>query len=245
MIKYLRSTNDILPLFSYLGSQYMIKSLLFRKKGQIDVVENCAMITWGPSLIIGGEFTEMMCETLKIILQNSSGNHYIYCPSGKWESFIRDTKSISEKQINLYHHSEKCTINNQTEHIFQITESWLQLGLHNAQLVKDEMYSYNTTEDFIKNGFGLALVIDGLVCGYCLSEYSIDNECAINIWVDEKFRKLGYAKAMTALFLQHGKSKNWNVFWACDSDNLPSNRVAKSSGFSIHSKQNYFEWKKQ
>ena len=225
----------------------MVKSLLFRKKGQVDVVENCAMITWGPSLLIGGEFTEMMFETLKIKLQNSSRNHFIYCPSGEWESFIQDTfpKNISKKQINLYHHNEQCKMNGQTEHIYQITDSWLKLGLPNAQLVKDEMYSYNTTEDFLKNGFGLVLIINDLVCGYCLSEYSIDSECAINIWVDEKFRKLGYAKAMTTLFLQYSKGKNWNVFWACDSDNLPSNKVAQLSGFSMHSKQNYFEWRKR
>lgn len=58
----------------------------------------------------------------------------------------------------------------------------------NTQLITNELYSYINVEDFFQNGFGLALVIDNTVYGYCLSEYSIDNECGINIWVDEKYR---------------------------------------------------------
>ena len=246
MMKYLRCSNDILPLFSYLGSQYMVKSLLFRNKGQINVVKNCAMITWGPSIMIGGDFSKTMCEILNAKLQNSDGCRYIYCPAGEWESFVANSfaKSLTRKQIMLYHHIEQCKNSGQAEHIFQISESWLNRNLPNSQLIKNEIYSYKTIEDFLQNGFGLALVVDNTVCGYCLSEYGIDNECAINIWVVEKFRNLGYAKTMTRLFLQYSKEKNWNVFWACDADNLPSNKVAQSSGFVIHSKQNYFEWRK-
>jgi RimJ/RimL family protein N-acetyltransferase len=77
-----------------------------------------------------------------------------------------------------------------------------------------------------------------------LSEYSIDNECGINIWVDEKYRGLGYAKMMTKLFLKYCKNNNWKAFWGCVSDNIPSNKTALSCGFTLQSTQNYFQWKK-
>jgi RimJ/RimL family protein N-acetyltransferase len=247
MILYDNATDDILSLFSYFGAQYMIKSLLFRKQAKIIVAENSAMIIWGPSFIIGGEFSQSMSETLNEALHNSKTTHYINSPEGEWKSYITSTFSgnLVSKYINLYQadgiHEMDCQTNPQ--YITPITRTWFELALPNSQHIKDELYSYTSEEDFFQNGFGLALVIDGIVCGYCLSEYSIDNECAITIWVDPKYRGLGYAKTMTNQFLMHNNN-NWNIFWACNSDNIPSNRVALSSGFVLHSKQSYFEWKK-
>jgi len=248
MIQYEKDANDILSLFSYQSSQYFMKSLLFRKQAEIDMIDDSAIITWGPSLIIGGKFSDVISETLKTKLRNSENSRYIYYPEGEWKSYVENTFSdnLTERQINLYQHNQLIEINCQAElqGIVQITDEWFQRDLPNAQLIKDELYSYLTIEDFLQNGFGLALVIDDKVCGYCLSEYSIDNECAINIWIDEKYRGLGYAKTMTNLFLKHSKNKNWNVFWGCSSENIPSNKTAQSTGFALHSKQNYFEWGK-
>ena len=246
MIQYAKDSTDILPLFSYQISQYMIKSLLFRKKGKLDRADNSAMITWGPSLIIGGEFSDTISEALKSKLQNNRGPYWIYSPEGEWKSFVEATFAghLEEKQVNLYKYDESNVTNYQPEnsYIVQVTGEWLQSGL--SSTIKNEIYSYTSIDDFLQNGFGLALVINNKLCGYCLSEYGIDNECAISIWVDEEYRRLGYAKKMTQLFMHHGMNKNWSVFWGCEADNIPSNKLAKLTGFTFSSSLKYYEWTK-
>jgi RimJ/RimL family protein N-acetyltransferase len=247
MVQYPKDDAKILSLFSYINSQYMIKSLLFRKQPIVETFDNNAMITWGPSLIIGGAFSNKLFKLLITKIKNSKFSVYIYLPKSEWESAVEKEfgNTLITKHINLYQHQNPDIVHFREvlPGIVPITADWLKHSIKNAQLVKDELYSYISDDDFLQNGFGLALVIDDVVCGYCLSEYSIDNECAINIWVDENYRGIGYAKMMTELFLQHSKNKNWNVFWGCTSDNLPSNKVAQSTGFIIHSTQKYFKYK--
>ena len=246
MIQYKKDALDILPLFSYQISQYMIKSLLFRKQGKIVRAENSAMITWGPSIIIGGEFSNVIGKVLRAKLRNQEGPCYIYSPEVEWKYYIEDTfaGNLEEKQTNLYQHNGLIDASYQTEspYIIQTTKEWFRSDLSDS--IKNEIYSYISIDDFLQNGFGLALVIDNKVCGHCLSEYSIDNECAISIWIDEKYRRHGYAKMMTQLFLHHNKHKNWKVFWGCGSDNAPSNKLAQATGFILSSGLKYYEWKK-
>ena len=246
MIQYKKDVTDVLPFFLYQISQYMIKSLLYRKKAKIERTENGALIIWGSSLIIGGEFSGEMRKMLETKLQNQVNPCCIYSPDGKWKSYIESTFSnnIVEKQDNLYRHNGLVDTSYKIEnpHIIHATGEWFQSDLSN--LIKNEIYSYVSVDDFLQNGFGLVLVIDDKVCGYCLSEYSIDNECAISIWIDEKHRGQGYAKMMTQLFLYHNKDKNWNVFWGCESDNTPSNKLAQTTGFELISAVKYYEWKR-
>ncbi|MCL2254253.1 MAG: GNAT family N-acetyltransferase [Lachnospiraceae bacterium] len=244
MIQYIKNTTDLLPLFSYQISQYMIKSLLFRKQGKVDKTENSAMITWGPSLLLGGVFSDEIGMILKEQLQNQKNTRFIYAPDGEWKSYVENITfgKLENKQIHLYKHNNLVESNCLTENlfIFEITKDWLQSDQSN--LIKNEIYSYLSVDDFLQNGYGLTLVIDGKVCGYCLSEYSIDNECAINIWVDEHYRRLGYAKMMTQIFLHHGKSKGRQIYWGCTSDNIPSNKLAQATGFTLSSRLKYYEW---
>lgn len=49
---------------------------------------------------------------------------------------------------------------------------------------------------------------------------------------------------MTNLFLAHCHKKKWKAFWACNSDNVPSNKVDISFGFALSSTLHYFDWVK-
>jgi RimJ/RimL family protein N-acetyltransferase len=210
----------------------------------MDVCEKSAIITWGPSIIIGGEFSCAMGEILKGKLQSSRSTRYISSPEGEWGRYIESTfpGGLTKKQNNSYLHPGVTEENCPPEHekFIQITADWLNSGLPAASIIKNEIYSYSSAEDFLQNGFGLALMIDDTLCGYCLSEYSADNECAITIWVDEKHRGLGYATKKKKTFLHH--NKNRKVYWVCNSDNIASNKVAKKAGFVLQSKLKYHEF---
>jgi RimJ/RimL family protein N-acetyltransferase len=246
MIQYDNATKDILLLYTYFNYQNLLKSLLFRKQSNLTVDQNSSMIIWGPSIVIGGEFSHAISEKLQTILEKAEAPRYINMPDGEWNSHIKHLypNKLKDKQINLYQTKDISESNYQTnvQYITPITDTFLERNLLNIQLITDELYSYINVEDFFQNGFGLALVIDNTVYGFCLSEYSIDNECGINIWVDEKYRGLGFAKTMTNLFLIHCHKNKWKAFWACTSNNAPSNKVALSTGLILHSTQHHFEW---
>jgi RimJ/RimL family protein N-acetyltransferase len=246
VIQYDNVTKDILSLYTYFNYQNLLKSLLFRKQAHLTVSENSSMLIWGPSIIIGGEFSQTISKNLQTLLQKSETPRYINLPEGEWNSYINHLypNKLRDKQINLYQTHKLSEMNFQTnaQYITPITKTLLERNLPNTQLITNELYSYINVEDFFQNGFGLALVIDNTVYGYCLSEYSIDNECGINIWIDEKYRGLGYAKTMTNLFLKYCQKSKWKAYWACASNNEPSNKVALSSGLILHSTQHYYEW---
>ena len=248
MIKYDHVTKDTLALYTYFNYQNLIKSLLFRKQSYTHsiVSDNSGMILWGPCIFIGGEFSQSISESLISSLQSSNTPRYIYFPDGEWHSFIKHSypNQLTDKQLNLYLTDSIRDLNFQTKspYIIPITKTLLERNLSNTKLITNELYSYLNIEDFFQNGLGLALVINDTVYGYCLSEYSIDNGCGINIWVDEKYRGLGYAKMMTNLFLVHCHKNKWKAFWGCNSDNVPSNKVALSSGLVLNSTLHYFEW---
>ena len=248
MIQYDNDTKDILSLYTYFNYKNLLKSLLVRKLGNLTVAENSSMILWGPNIFIGGEYSYTISKNLHTLLQNTKTPRYINMPVGEWNSYINHLypNNLRDKRINLYqtHNKSEMIYQTNAQYITPITKALLERNLPNTQIITDELYSYINVEDFLQNGFGLALVINNTVYGYCLSEYSIDNECGINIWVDEKYRGLGYAKTMTNLFLTYCHRSKWKAFWACTSDNEASNRVALSSGLILHSTQHYYEWEK-
>ena len=96
-------------------------------------------------------------------------------------------------------------------------------------------------KDVFKTGVGVALVINDEVVGFCLSEYSLKDSLGANIWIDDKFQGLGYAKKLTNAFLLRCQRKDKNVYWVCDNDNIRSNKVAKSTGFVFETSDHYFE----
>ena len=114
-------------------------------------------------------------------------------------------------------------------------------NLKNTNCIIDELYSYTNMKDFFKTGAGVALVINNEIVGFCLSEYSLKDSLGANIWIDDRFQGLGYAKKLTNAFLLCCQRKNKNVYWACNNDNIKSNKVAKSTGFVLDASDNYFE----
>ena len=210
----------------------------------MNIIGSSAMLIWGPGYMIGGEFSDAIAEMLSAKLKISHKSCQIFVPDGEWKSYIENTfrERLAEKRINLYRHNKRARSNGheKSQYIVQITDEWFKLDLPNTQQIKNELYSYFSVEDFLHSGFGLALVSDDEVCGFCIRTYSIDNECSMNVWVAEKHRGLGYAKMLTNRFLAHEANKNWNIFWSCSPDNIASNKTARSCGFVLHSNINFY-----
>lgn len=241
------SIIDVSSLYSYYIYRNLTQSLLLRKKGNVKFfAENSgAMLLWGPSAFIGGDFSKANGEKVISVLGDFETPRYLYYPNDTWCSFIKNAflDKLKDRYLNVYQfdYIKINEFNEKIERIVPVTRDFIENNLPNTELITDELYSYTDIEDFFQNGFGLALIIDGRVFGYCLSEYSINNSHGINIWIDERYRGLGYAKKMINAFLLHCQEKNQSAYWVCNADNITSNKLAVSSGFVLKSTMHYFE----
>ena len=246
MIHTDKLTPDILPLYDYYIYSNLMRSLQRRSMGKVGFLDdnNGTMLSWGISVFVGGEFSEANGEKVLAALDNSDSPRWFYFPDDRWTSFVKNARpdKLKDKWLNLYQSDgENAVTKDDSQCIVPVTREFIKMNLPGTEAVTDEMYSYADAEDFFQNGFGVALVIDGAVSGYCLSEYTVDNSHGINIWVDEKYRRSGYAGKMVGRFLNHCRDRNQTAYWACNADNIPSNRLAVSCGFVLKSTMHYFE----
>lgn len=231
--------ESIDKLYSYYIYRNLICSNFLRNKGKFEKYENgSALLLWGPSAFVGGDFSKTLAEK---IISESDKLKYIYFPDEKWYSFFKNTfpDRFKEKILNLYQ-SDKINVTSEEKCIIPITQEFLN-SYSDSELIKNELYSYTDSEDFFTNGIGLALVIDNRIYGYCLSEYSVCHSHGINIRIDEKYRRMGYAAKMTNAFLNLVNERKEKAYWVCDADNIPSNKTAASTGFSLKSEMRYCE----
>lgn len=239
-------TKENLNLYDHFIYDNLINSLYLRKQGNIIPLDenNSSILIWGLSIIVGGDFSIDGANQLISLLKNFDSPRYLYLPNNNWRSFIKSKFSTkaTDKKINSYIFDNTKNIPlNQDEHVVAITRNFMEKNLLNTECILEELYSYTSLEDFYQNGFGVALVIDEKVVGFCLSEYSVNNSVGANIWIDEQYRGLGYAKKMVNTFLMHFQEKKQLVYWVCDDDNIKSNNLAKSTGFILKSTDQYFE----
>lgn len=239
-------TVDFASRYNYYIYHNLIRSLLLRKQGKVNALaeKGSTLLSWGISIWIGGAFSQANGEKVISVLDDSALPINLYYPDDEWREFMKNALSDKLKDKCLRVYQFKPTILTPTPedgHIVPVTLSFMERNLPNAKLIADELYSYRDMEDFYQNGFGLALVVDGMVSGYCLSEYSVNHSHGINIWVDEQYRRSGYAKKMINAFLLHCQEKNQTAYWVCNADNVPSNKAAVSSGFVLTSTMHYFE----
>lgn len=242
-----KPTPDISSLFDAYIYRNLIRSLLARKQGTVIFLpeHNGAVLLWGPSVFIGGTFSPSNGESVVSLLADSGSPRYLNLPDERWESFIKRTFSdkLKDRYLHLYQSdfTNITALNVDIDRIVPITRDFMEKHLPDTELIVDELYSYTNMEDFYQNGFGVALVIDGVVSGYCLSEYSIDNSLGVNIWINEKFRGAGYARNMVNVFLAHCREQGLTAYWVCNADNIRSNKVAVSAGFVLKSAMRFWE----
>ena len=106
-------------------------------------------------------------------------------------------------------------------------------GLSGLDALRMEMVSERpSVEDFLQRSFGVCLLYDGAVVGFCLSEYNCQGRCEVGVWTHEEHRQRGLGKLMTLALVEHALQHGYSeVGWHCWADNLPSAALALSAGF--------------
>lgn len=90
---------------------------------------------------------------------------------------------------------------------------------------------WNSTQDFLDFGIGVA-AFDGDKCiGVCYSATLVENVAEIDIFVEAKYRKSGIGKDLVRFFVRQCQSKGIIANWDCFTNNISSFSLAKSAGF--------------
>jgi GNAT superfamily N-acetyltransferase len=89
-----------------------------------------------------------------------------------------------------------------------------------------------SVDDFLERSFGLALLHEDEIVGWCLSEYNLDHRCEVGIAVVPSYQQRGLATALGTAFANEAHSRGiTEIGWHCWVDNEASLRTAQRLGF--------------
>jgi RimJ/RimL family protein N-acetyltransferase len=107
--------------------------------------------------------------------------------------------------------------------------------VQNKAYLTEEMVSERPSiDDFLAKSFGVCLLHEGEIIGWCLSEYNCGPRCEIGIAVAEPFRRRGLATLMARAFIDQALTQGvYDIGWICWAGNRPSMATAEKLGLAL------------
>jgi RimJ/RimL family protein N-acetyltransferase len=107
-------------------------------------------------------------------------------------------------------------------------------GLANLDDLREETCSERASvEDFLAHSFGVCLVRENELAGWCLSEYNTPARCEVGIETRSPYQRRGLATLMTLALVEAALAKGLTqVGWDCWQSNVPSSATARKAGFT-------------
>jgi GNAT superfamily N-acetyltransferase len=114
--------------------------------------------------------------------------------------------------------------------------------IQNKAYLTEEMVSERPSiDDFLAKSFGVCLLHEQEIVGWCLSEYNSGHRCEIGIAVAEPFRRRGLATLMARAFIDQALTQGvYDIGWICWAGNRPSVATAEKLGFSLVDERDVF-----
>ena len=110
-----------------------------------------------------------------------------------------------------------------------------QTNLRRLEDLQEEMCSERpSVQDFLDKSFGVCLVHDDELAGWCLSEYNSPERCEVGIETSAPYRKRGLGTLMTLALVELARAKSVReVGWHCYANNTASAATALKAGFHL------------
>ncbi len=117
--------------------------------------------------------------------------------------------------------------------IEQVTQSFIDMGYENTELVLDEMQSERfSVDDFLEKSFAFCALQDNVIAAWCMSEYNVEGGFEIGIETHPDHRRKRLATQTALACFNYGVEKGYRyVGWHCWKKNEASNRTAFRLGF--------------
>ena len=90
---------------------------------------------------------------------------------------------------------------------------------------------YGNEENFLKKGYGLALLQNGELVSEAIACYIGGGHVETGSVTSEKFRSKGFATIIRAFLIKESVSRNLHPATSCNADNIGSVRASKKLGF--------------
>ena len=112
---------------------------------------------------------------------------------------------------------------------------------NHASLLEEMCSERSSVDDFLAKSFGLCLINDEALVGWCLSEYNNQRGCEIGIEILEPYQRQGLGSALASAFIQLAQKRGIkSIGWHSWEANLPSVALAKKLGFQLLEKDRVF-----
>jgi GNAT superfamily N-acetyltransferase len=117
----------------------------------------------------------------------------------------------------------------------QVSPELLASKIGGLDILREEMCSERTSvDDFLARSFGLCLIYENQVAGWCLSEYNTNDRCEIGIATLEPYQRKGIATCMTKAFLTEAAQRGYHhAGWDCWEKNVASSATARKAGLTL------------
>lgn len=105
--------------------------------------------------------------------------------------------------------------------------------LKGCDILLEEMASERpSVDDFLEKSFGLCLIRENELVGWCLSEYNGARQCEVGILVMEPYRRRGLGTIIASAFAEHALARGiTRIGWHCWTSNIPSVALAQKAGY--------------
>lgn len=103
-----------------------------------------------------------------------------------------------------------------------------------AWLCEEMISERPSIEDFLEKSFGVCVVQNHEILGWCLSEYNCARRCEVGVATADGRQRRGLGKAMTLALVEAAFQRGLQqVGWQCSAKNVPSAMLALSAGFRL------------
>ncbi len=211
----------------------------------------CLVISNGGYSFIGKQNeinTQMLLDMIEILKQNKPIKLIWKAGDIPISHFINAGFNPIERI--QYHHE---TINNgDTSHIDLICKSLpndCTVKFINERLIKQSRWSsyiklfYGSEDNFLKNGFGLALIKNDEIISEAFACYIGGNYVETGSVTDENLRGKGYATLIRAFFIKECLARSLIPISSCNVDNPASAKASLKLGFQEEMRYQFLMYK--
>jgi RimJ/RimL family protein N-acetyltransferase len=180
-------------------------------------------------------------------------SYMVYSPTEKWDGFITamllgyyPIKSSREYYAFKAHRFDWRQQLPPEIELRQVDAALLaERRWKNLDFLSDEMVSERpSVEEFLSKSFGVCLVREDEIIGWCLSEYNTGHRCEVGLATRGDYQHRGLATQMAAAFVDLARAKDVaRVGWHCSASNVGSGKTALKAGFEkVADYPVYFGW---
>lgn len=174
------------------------------------------------------EWLQVFPNTWKYVIENALGAQLIR----EQNALIGDQNNKIKENLRVNFLFSACNrnylnfIRNDIQ-IVRITKD-IFLNLNGSVVPKD---FWDNEDQFLDQGIGFSLVVNGEVASTAFSSFCSDNQLEIGIETSEKYRGRGYAQNVCAALIQYCVDNGLEPVWSCREENIASYQLAQKLGF--------------